>query len=255
MQADIAQLLPIIKRKGETLVRPWQRFAIQECGEPLVSLEAMGCFTFQDPAPYAAVGAPYGDMGPYYLRQGVAERLRRAQDNLNKLLPGWHIRIFDGLRPLAVQEYMVAYSFAEHARAKRLDPLTVEGKQKDNLLDEVYRFWSPANDDPAAPPPHSTGAAFDCTLEDDSGSELPMGSPIDFIGEESKPEFFAEAGDMPQRGYDNARRMLHNLLAAQGFARHPGEWWHFSYGDQMWAWQNAERGESVQAIYGKAQGG
>ena len=21
-----------------------------------------------------------------------------------------------------------------------------------------------------------------------------------------------------------------------GFQRHPGEWWHFSLGDQMWAW-------------------
>ena len=22
-----------------------------------------------------------------------------------------------------------------------------------------------------------------------------------------------------------------------GFAQHPNEWWHFSYGDQLWAWK------------------
>ncbi|MEO1402022.1 MAG: D-alanyl-D-alanine dipeptidase, partial [Cyanobacteria bacterium J06635_1] len=21
-----------------------------------------------------------------------------------------------------------------------------------------------------------------------------------------------------------------------GFGQHPNEWWHFSYGDQLWAW-------------------
>jgi D-alanyl-D-alanine dipeptidase len=24
-------------------------------------------------------------------------------------------------------------------------------------------------------------------------------------------------------------------MADEGFAAHPDEWWHFSYGDQMWA--------------------
>ena len=32
------------------------------------------------------------------------------------------------------------------------------------------------------------------------------------------------------------------------FVQHPNEWWHFSYGDQLWAWTNQNR----KAIYGKA---
>ena len=28
-----------------------------------------------------------------------------------------------------------------------------------------------------------------------------------------------------------------------GFVQHPNEWWHFSYGDQLWAWTtNANAG-------------
>jgi len=27
-------------------------------------------------------------------------------------------------------------------------------------------------------------------------------------------------------------------MASAGFARHPNEWWHFSVGDQLWAWIN-----------------
>jgi D-alanyl-D-alanine dipeptidase len=36
-------------------------------------------------------------------------------------------------------------------------------------------------------------------------------------------------------------------MAAAGFARHPNEWWHFSHGDQLWAWLRGE----PQAHYGR----
>jgi D-alanyl-D-alanine dipeptidase len=31
------------------------------------------------------------------------------------------------------------------------------------------------------------------------------------------------------------RRLLHWLMTEEDFAGHPDEWWHFSWGDQMWA--------------------
>jgi D-alanyl-D-alanine dipeptidase len=33
-----------------------------------------------------------------------------------------------------------------------------------------------------------------------------------------------------------------------GFAQHPNEWWHFSHGDQLWAWRTGQ----TQAIYGRS---
>jgi D-alanyl-D-alanine dipeptidase len=29
-------------------------------------------------------------------------------------------------------------------------------------------------------------------------------------------------------------------MAAGGFAQHPNEWWHFSWGDQLWADRTGE---------------
>ena len=31
------------------------------------------------------------------------------------------------------------------------------------------------------------------------------------------------------------RRLLHWVMAEEGFEGLPDEWWHFSWGDQMWA--------------------
>jgi len=44
------------------------------------------------------------------------------------------------------------------------------------------------------------------------------------------------------------RRLLPLLLMEEGFAGHPGEWWHFSWGDQLWAALT----ETPQAHYGLA---
>lgn len=33
-----------------------------------------------------------------------------------------------------------------------------------------------------------------------------------------------------------------------GFVQHPNEWWHFSYGDQLWCWISNQNN----AIYGAA---
>jgi D-alanyl-D-alanine dipeptidase len=29
-------------------------------------------------------------------------------------------------------------------------------------------------------------------------------------------------------------------MEVAGFAQHPNEWWHFSHGDQLWAWRQQQ---------------
>ena len=36
------------------------------------------------------------------------------------------------------------------------------------------------------------------------------------------------------------RELLNQVMTHRGFVRHPNEWWHFSYGDQLWAWISNE---------------
>jgi zinc D-Ala-D-Ala dipeptidase len=192
-----------------------------------------------------AVGAPYGARSPFHLRTGIIERLRQAQRHLQLQRPGWRIQIFDAYRPLAVQQHMVDYSFAQECRARGLDPAAIDGELAEQVWQAVYQFWAVPNLDPAMPPPHSTGAAVDVTLVDSSGTPVEMGSAIDEMSERSFPQHFAQAVDPREQEAHQLRSILFSAMESSGFWGHPKEWWHFSHGDQLWAWQVNLKGESA----------
>ena len=101
---------------------------------------------------------------------------------------------------------------------------------------------------------HSTGGALDITLADATGKEIDMGSPIDENSDRSNPDYFAAATDESGKRADAHRGLLNKFMVAEGFTRHPTEWWHFDRGTQMWAYvtrQNDPASQAV-AIYGRA---
>jgi D-alanyl-D-alanine dipeptidase len=100
------------------------------------------------------------------------------------------------------------------------------------------------------PPPHSTGAAVDITLVDAKGQTIDMGSAIDELSLRSHPDHYANSPELPYHYY---RQLLHDVMHSAGFRRHLGEWWHFSLGDQMWAWLCRQENPShtVAARYGR----
>ncbi|MEK7150080.1 MAG: M15 family metallopeptidase [Patescibacteria group bacterium] len=78
--------------------------------------------------------------------------------------------------------------------------------------------------------PHQTGGAVDVLITDANGNSLDFGTGY--------------------RGYGNAipmhskfitpeqkrnRKLLKNIMRSVGFVYYPGEWWHYSFGDQTWA--------------------
>ena len=222
--------------------RPWCAIPITDCGEPLVPLpEELPRVT---PHPYACLGAPYPvDRGPWQLRLAVMVHLLRARSILQAAHPGWDLQIFDAWRPVAVQAFMVDHSLqTELARAspsQQADPAW-----RRQVEQQVQHLWAVPSGDPCTPPPHSTGAAVDLTLVDHSGEPVPMGSAIDALGPESHPEYFASD---PQRLTAHRNRLwLRQAMLSAGFVMHPWEWWHFSYGDQLWALQTGQ----VEAHYG-----
>ncbi|TAD75535.1 MAG: D-alanyl-D-alanine dipeptidase [Oscillatoriales cyanobacterium] len=207
-------------------------------------------FCLWNPPPYAALGAPYGDRSPFHLRSGVLERLEQSADWLDRTRSGWRIAIFDAYRPIAVQQFMVDYTFGELARAAGLDPAALlahpDHPQTQILQGRVTQFWAAPSHDPATPPPHSTGAALDVTLVDLLGEVVDMGSPIDECSERSFPDYFNQATDTGDRLFGERRQLLRQAMAVGEFAQHPNEWWHFSWGDQLWA---ERTGQSI-AHYG-----
>jgi zinc D-Ala-D-Ala dipeptidase len=216
-------------------MKPYQHVAIVECGEPLLPIPE-DHFAFVCPHPYAKIGAPYGNKSPFYLREGVIQRLTEAQATLQQHHPGWRLQIFDAYRPITVQQYMVDYTLQEVAQAKglQLDPLTES--QRQSLLELVYEFWAAPSANPAMPPPHSTGGAIDLTLVDEADCVVDMGSPIDELSPRSYPDHYAGSDNPHDRAFHQHRQLLRSVMASAGFQQHPNEWWHFCLGDQMWAW-------------------
>lgn len=220
--------------------KPYQTIAIQDCGEPLMPIP-LDQFAVVEPHPYVALGAPYGDRSPFHLRRGVVARLCQAQAALERAQPGWRIQIFDAYRPVAVQRYMVNHSFVAECRARGLRPDGLGDRQAEEIWQAVYQFWAVPSLDPTMPPPHSTGAAVDVTLVDGTGQAVDMGSAIDEISLRSYPQHFAAATDAVGRGVQGRRSLLFGVMESAGFLGHPREWWHFSFGDQIWAWQQQLR--------------
>lgn len=217
-------------------------------------------FAMREPHPYIKLGAPYGDKSPYYLRQSVLTGLTAAQLLLQQRYPGWRIQIFDAYRPIAVQQFMVDYAFSEVVRSRGINPNDLSKSQRQEILDQVYQFWAAPSFDPKTPPPHSTGAAVDVTLVDAEEQVIDMGSSIDELSIRSYPDYFASSGNLidgmgstytgvtRDRAifFHSHRQLLRDVMVKAGFRQHPNEWWHFSIGDQMWAWSlNQERSETM----------
>ena len=234
-------------------MRPWSPIPIDDNGELLTALPPP--LWRIEPHPYQALGAPYGQLGsPFRLRQGVLQRLLQAEARLQLQQPQWRLAIFDAWRPVAVQQFMVDHAIAAECRQCGVDPCQ-PSPSRDQVVAAVGRFWAPPSVDPATPPPHSTGAAVDLTLAKAGGQLLEMGGAIDAIGAVSEPDHHAAAASRDPDGeaglWHGRRQLLRQVMEGAGFAQHPNEWWHFSHGDQLWAWRLGQ----ARAIYGRAPEG
>lgn len=223
-------------------MKAYYRVPIIECEEPLEPIP-LDLFAVERPHPYERLSAPYGDASPYYLRRSVVKQLIYAQELLQHDRGQWRIQVFDAYRPIAVQKFMVEHTFHELLQTRNLTVEQLTDAERQEIFDEVYQFWALPSTDPLKPPPHSTGAAVDVTLVDADGVPVDMGSPIDELSPRSFPDYFiseqaildgVHEGDR-LRCHQN-RQLLNQVMLEAGFRRHPQEWWHFSSGDQLWAW-------------------
>jgi len=158
---------------------------------------------------------------------------------------GLELYLFDAYRPIEVQNYF----FREWVPYF----LSRENPNRDDawVRAETSRYWTEASDDPSsllqAPPPHSSGGAVDLTMRRLGGYPREMGTMFDDITERSWPNYFELHGTVgfTEREAMFNRRLLFHVMTEEGFAYHPLEWWHFSYGDRLWNALN-----NHQAFYG-----
>ena len=233
-------------------VKAYHQISIKDCGEPLVPIP-LDNFSLEVPHPYVKLGAEYGDKSPYCLRQGVLRALLEAQLILKKRYPQWKIRIYDAYRPVGVQQYMVNYTYSSLVEGLELDERQLSDLQRQNLWSKVYQLWAAPSLNKNTPPPHSTGAAVDVTIVNDEGKPLDMGGDIDELSERSHPDYYLSDEDGEGQRYHFNRQLLFRVMTQAGFCQHPEEWWHFSFGDQMWAWLYNHKNPVEKAIarYGR----
>ena len=75
---------------------------------------------------------------------------------------------------------------------------------------------------------HSRGSTVDLTLLDmKTGKEVDMGSPFDFFGEVSHPDYQG----ITEEQFEN-RMILRNAMVRHGFMPFDCEWWHFTLKDE-----------------------
>lgn len=182
-----------------------------------------------------------GSIPELFLRTGVLEKLAGIQGRL--AAQGLEIFLFDAWRPKAVQAYFHDIWMPAELKARRPE-LSGEALQR-----EVENYWARPTTDETSPAPHATGAASDLTLRWIGGDQLWMGSLFDDVTKIAHRDHF-ERGPLEMCFSDEEaranRRLLHWVMAQEGFVGHPDEWWHFSYGDQLWA----RLGGHEAALYG-----
>ncbi len=231
------------------MIRPWSTTPIKECGESLERIPLN--FYRLEPHPYFALGAPYGtNADPWYLRVELIRRLNHVKETLAASHPFLQIALFDAWRPIAVQSFMINFAIRQECSSRGIS-YSIENKsiEMKQIITDVEKFWAQPSQNKDMPPPHSTGAAIDLTFANLDGELIDMGSPIDAIGDISHPSYFSDQSKSNQPSaliFHQRRSLLAEVMVNSGFVQHPNEWWHFSYGDQLWAWKT----KSAIAFYG-----
>ena len=149
----------------------------------------------------------YSNIKHLFLEKSVALRLLKCQEYLTSLDSNLHLLVYDGLRPLSVQQMMW----------DALDSIPVK---------ERVKFVS----NPKNGSLHNYGAAVDLTICSNDSVVLDMGAGYDDLNLIAYPKFeqqFLDSGKLTLTQVSN-RRLLRKVMRYQGFENISTEWWHFN---------------------------
>jgi zinc D-Ala-D-Ala dipeptidase len=198
-----------------TIVK-FEFITIKESDEPLVDLSKYNFIL--EPSYFNQGLSPDQTI---YIRKSIAEKLNKIQNNLKI----YKFKIWDGYRSREVQNNIYMKFWKE---LKEKNPKW----NTEKLEKEVGVFVTKPNI-PSRIPPHSTGGAIDLTLVDKNEKELDMGTVFDYFGKEASSLFYEE--NKIDQTIRNNRKILRKVMLSEDFRSDDDEWWHFDYGNQIWA--------------------
>lgn len=171
-----------------------------------------------------------GSIAELYVRKSVAAKLSGVNTRLASL--GLELYVFDAWRPQSVQRHFHDVWFPAWLSQRRPD---LTGA---SLSSEVEKYWAAPSSGINSPAPHATGGAVDLTLIFSATRQpLFMGGIFDDLTEHAWTDAFEQRPvvSMSDEEARSNRRLLYWAMAEAGFANNPTEWWHYSWGDQLWA--------------------
>ncbi len=224
--------------------------------EPVVSLWEYGIrgHSYYS-GPNKATGEPLPGINPDPLvRRSTAERLVKAKDSLwnndplTRHLGGRaELIVKDALRSNGLQDHLYEVIWPKILRDANPD------WSDERITEELPKVVGKPRKDPSKPAPHTTGGPVDVDLINEDGTKINFGH-VRGNTLVSQPDFHEARIESPEVPADPfariVRRALYWSMLEQGFASHPYEFWHYSYGDQMWALFT----DKPAAIYGGVDG-
>lgn len=163
------------------------------------------------------------------IRMSVLDLLTKASTNLPS---EYKMLVSTAFRPYEMQKRMWRKRLFQMAINK---PFKMIFSNKE-WLKECARYTAPPGGSS-----HQCGAAIDITILDENNIHLDMGSMMSDFG--SLVHTFS---DKVTRLQKQNRKLLFDIMTNVGFSNYPLEWWHYSYGDRMWAAYT----EKQEAFYG-----
>ena len=149
------------------------------------------------------------------LTKEAARALKEVAGEMN--VKGYRLKIFDTYRPVTAVRHFIRWGIED--QDIRMKPYFYPDVVKQELFSKGYI---------AKKSSHSRGSTVDLTLLDMSaGKELDMGSPFDWFGEESHPDYKG----ITEEQYEN-RMFLREAMLRNGFLPIDCEWWHFTLADE-----------------------
>lgn len=141
----------------------------------------------------------------------AADSLKAVNDELKA--QGYRLKIWDAYRPQRAVDHFVRW--AEDTQDTAMKAVFYPMVDKSLLFEQGYIY---------AHSSHSRGSTVDLTLLDTAtGKELDMGSPFDWFGEESHPDYRCK---LYMQSYN--RLLLRDAMRRHGFEGMDSEWWHFT---------------------------
>ncbi len=152
----------------------------------------------------------------------AADSLKVVSDELKA--QGYRLKIWDAYRPQRAVNHFIRW--AENLQDTAMKSVFYPMVDKSLLFEQSYIM---------ARSGHSRGSTVDMTLVDAAtGKELDMGSPFDWFGEESHPDYVFTDTESAVQNTDiqRNRHILWDSMLRHGFTMIDSEWWHFTLANE-----------------------